>query len=461
MRWLVFFVALHFADFPAASAQNLVPNPGFEDFHRLPCDQGPDLILADYIKYWFQPISTSSDYWSERSSPLCAFNPGTTIMVKPLDGNGMAGIITALMTDGVVDRYQEYLEVKLLRPMTPGKIYQVDFHAYNKPPSDQYDVLEANNLGAVFSDTVISYSLTENFPSNLLLPEQVRDTSVVVNDAGWKKISGCFTPATAHQYMLIGNFDPIGDATVIRRVYRRRQAVAYHLIDEVSVEELSYDAGNLKNSIDFCHTENEIKLDAFVPGATAYQWEGGESSPSITVNEKQSREYVVKITLAECSFKHMIRVNYIPDVDIGRDTVLCAGEEISLTARHAIRKFEWSTGSTDSVLVVTEPGTYGVKVQTGCPVADSVTIEVMDCPGFVPNIITPNGDGANDFLVFENIENRKWSLDVYDRWGGLVYQSATYGNDWDGEGVHSGVYFFKLTSASLARSVKGWVELKR
>jgi gliding motility-associated-like protein len=461
MRWAVFFVVLSIIHVSLAIAQNLVPNPGFEEFHKLPCDQGANVILADYVKNWFQPISTSSDYWNDRGSPFCAFNPRNTIMVTPLAGNGMAGIITGLITEGARERYQEYLEVKLVRPLTPGKIYQVGLHAYNKPPSEQYDVLEADNLGMVFSDTIISYSLTENFPSHLSLPAQLRDTAIVQSNSRWKKISGCFAASTPHEYMLVGNFESIKSTLLIRSVDQRRQAVAYHLIDEVSVHELTYDARALKPSVDFCHDRDEITLDAVVPGATAYKWETGESAPSITISEKQTKEYTVKITVDECSFNHVIRVNYIPDVDIGRDTLLCNGEEINLNATHPIKKFQWSTGSTDSVLVVNEPGTYSVQVNTDCPVMDSVTIDVIDCPGFVPNIITPNADGLNDFLVFENIENRKWSLQVYNRWGGVVYETARYQNEWGGAGLRSGVYFFRLTCASLSKSVKGWIELRR
>jgi gliding motility-associated-like protein len=62
-----------------------------------------------------------------------------------------------------------------------------------------------------------------------------------------------------------------------------------------------------------------------------------------------------------------------------------------------------------------------------------------------PNIITPNGDHLNDFLVFPNLEffptNR---LDVWNRWGNLVYSRENYSNDWDGDDLPGGTYYYIL-----------------
>ncbi len=62
-----------------------------------------------------------------------------------------------------------------------------------------------------------------------------------------------------------------------------------------------------------------------------------------------------------------------------------------------------------------------------------------------PNVFTPNGDGVNDFLVFENIEKfPKARLVVVDAKGEKVYERNQYDNSWDGSNTPDGTYFYVL-----------------
>ena len=62
---------------------------------------------------------------------------------------------------------------------------------------------------------------------------------------------------------------------------------------------------------------------------------------------------------------------------------------------------------------------------------------------FLPNIMTPNGDGLNDVLHIGNLEEYDTKkLIIYNRWGTPVYRSDDYQNDWDGGNVAHGVYFY-------------------
>lgn len=67
---------------------------------------------------------------------------------------------------------------------------------------------------------------------------------------------------------------------------------------------------------------------------------------------------------------------------------------------------------------------------------------VIDEPEEVPlppNAITPNGDGLNETLVFEQLETSREEypdreLTVFNRWGDIVYKARPYNNDWAGTG---------------------------
>ena len=63
---------------------------------------------------------------------------------------------------------------------------------------------------------------------------------------------------------------------------------------------------------------------------------------------------------------------------------------------------------------------------------------------FIPNIITPNGDGINDRFELILQPNYKVVIKVYSRWGSLVYRNDDYQNDFYGTGLADGVYAFHI-----------------
>ena len=47
----------------------------------------------------------------------------------------------------------------------------------------------------------------------------------------------------------------------------------------------------------------------------------------------------------------------------------------------------------------------------------------------MPNIITPNDDGNNDLFKIRGIQEGIWTLKIYNRWGGLVFEG--WGDNYD------------------------------
>ena len=95
-------------------------------------------------------------------------------------------------------------------------------------------------------------------------------------------------------------------------------------------------------------------------------------------------------------------------INIGNDTTICSGQQITLQADTAFVSYLWSNNSTNSSLLVTQPGNYSLIVydSTGCPGTDSIFISdgipVLDsvtsgydwvCPPYTGNYsITPASD---------------------------------------------------------------------
>ncbi len=79
----------------------------------------------------------------------------------------------------------------------------------------------------------------------------------------------------------------------------------------------------------------------------------------------------------------------------------------------------------------------------------------------VPNSFTPNGDGFNDFFVVNGLAAfPESSLNIFNRWGNEVYNTTDYNNNWSGEDVPDGVYFYIL-KLSNGETLTGDVTLKR
>jgi gliding motility-associated-like protein len=82
-------------------------------------------------------------------------------------------------------------------------------------------------------------------------------------------------------------------------------------------------------------------------------------------------------------------------------------------------------------------------------------------PITVPNVFTPNGDGYNQYFFIPKIElYEDAELNVVDRWGKTVYKSTNgYGNDWDGDDLSSGVYYYILDLNKRNTVIKGIVNI--
>lgn len=84
-------------------------------------------------------------------------------------------------------------------------------------------------------------------------------------------------------------------------------------------------------------------------------------------------------------------------------------------------------------------------------------------PFFIPNVITPNGDGKNDAFEIRGLTRfASTNLVIFNRYGDHVYESKDYQNDWAATGLPNGTYYFVLqTTDAEGRSneFKNWIQV--
>jgi gliding motility-associated-like protein len=119
-----------------------------------------------------------------------------------------------------------------------------------------------------------------------------------------------------------------------------------------------------------------------------------------------------------------------------------------------------SGNNTITVVVTAQDGvttdTYTVNVYKGEPAADIVA----------NNVLTPNGDGKNDYWLVKDIElYPQNNVTVYDKGGRVVYAKHGYNNEWDGTlngaPLAEGTYYFVVDLGPNLRKFKGFISILR
>ncbi|GEM_PF-1417012 len=235
-----------------------------------------------------------------------------------------------------------------------------------------------------------------------------------------------------------------------------------------------------------CPTEDFVSLNAeeyMFPNNMSYQWFrngqpiGGETNDQLNISEEGL--FLLEVTKlsalgSTCESADSINVRLADEFGPYR----AACKSITFKNGSVVQVFNWdvSTGA-DGYLVrgITQDGDtlpweeasgetaiqheivgeqlklqvmpYNIEVpeDANCRFGPREIAEACDAVVRPINVFTPNGDGINDFLAFTLLELYPGSmLQVFNRWGEMVYEDDNYYNDWDGEDLKEGTYFYIL-----------------
>lgn len=112
--------------------------------------------------------------------------------------------------------------------------------------------------------------------------------------------------------------------------------------------------------------------------------------------------------------------------------------------------------------------------EDGCSDSTSFPIPVAEAKLFIPNVFTPGGDLINNYFQISKVneadqkipitdEYIRMELVVLDRWGRKVYDNSDYQNNWDGDNLPEGTYYYRLNIYGYFKddSYKGAVVILR
>ena len=101
----------------------------------------------------------------------------------------------------------------------------------------------------------------------------------------------------------------------------------------------------------------------------------------------------------------------------------------------------------------------------GCSSSADVFVKVLK-PLQIPNVFTPNGDGINETWQVKNLKDyADCKVEIFNRYGQIVYQSVGYTNEWDGilngKPLPAATYYYIINLKIAAKPIAGFVDIVR
>ncbi|MDX2285188.1 MAG: gliding motility-associated C-terminal domain-containing protein [Bacteroidia bacterium] len=385
------------------SAQNLIPNGGFETVGACPVQMPENGVVATQPWYVIgDPRFVTPDLF-HRACPLSSQRAAASqfwgTQFLPYAGDGFMGLGSAVLVNGVF--VSEGAGTPLEAPLQAGKAYYVEMQIRSKgldhvdnPATQDCRTAPQKFIGIYLSDDSIRQTreirnqiITNTFASGRLAAADSSQpiSSVMMTD--WHRYSNCFIAAGGESHL--GITGPLG---------RFRSAAASCTV--------------AAQQIGFFH---------------------------------QSYYDIDEVRLLEMP------------LEMTADAVICEAEPTPVHLRRLVPMpmfdqalFRWADGSTDSVRVLRQEGVYPVEVIMPCTVIPLyVTAVSTDCATriYVPTGFSPNGDGIND--EFGPVVRAYWDLSwyqfsIYDRWGNRVFAAQDPSARWNGDNAAAGVYIWSV-----------------
>lgn len=238
-----------FTSWVRLEAQNLVPNPSFENYTVCPNDY---LMLPSD---WYTSSGTP-DYFNACDVTNTFGVPSNGFgFQNAFDGMGYCGFYSMTYPNSAPPfPYKEYLGCHLISPLQIGMKYFVSFYVnYADAASIK---MATNNIGILFSTT--SYQDYYPYDSIWAIPTNnfanIVDTNIITDTLNWTKISGSIIANEAYQYIIIGNFFDLAHTdTLFSHNPIWLNQVAYYFLDKVCISTDSLTC----NSSDIIYELNE------------------------------------------------------------------------------------------------------------------------------------------------------------------------------------------------------------
>ncbi len=409
------------------TAQNLIPNPGFEQcdlcdgrgFKELGIGFGANIPID-----WNAATFGSPDFYS----------------VSPHTGKRHGGFFVGFAK-------HEYLTNHFTTALTAGAEYQFSFWT---KPSSQLVNYAIDELGVFIQTGPAEYKQAEplkQLQTNFETPDQD-----YLKGPDYRKFSFNYIACGGEDHFIVGRFRSLGkgDTTFIGTKPPANPAneAIYYYVDDFEMIEINPPlvVDLLPEKIVLCPGEVKLIRIPSPYDQANILWSTGERNAEIRIPE--TGPLTVEIQLNDrCKtiLRDTLQIITEPSIKlkiIGADKI-CIGDTIELSAvcNGNCFDFQWNNGQTMRQTMIQDTGTYIVKAKTICSeLADTFHVDASnkEIKSFVkfPNVISLSGEESNRSFkpVVESHESNRileMNLFIYNRWGQKLYDSKNINATWN------------------------------
>ena len=195
-----------------------------------------------------------------------------------------------------------------------------------------------------------------------------------------------------------------------------------------------------------CYSGSTGSASLVVSGGTplyTYSWSNGATTQNIS-NVQAGSYTVTVIDAGNCQATGTVVLTEPTAIQINTISVeaSCQNEStgsatISIAGGTPNYSVTWGNGAMGVTVSQLAQGNYIVTVtdNLGCINTLGVVIPDIECETlFIPELFSPNGDSKNEKFEIRKIEAYpNNTLQIFNRWGSLVYTKHKYNNEWDGK----------------------------
>ncbi|WP_240032221.1 T9SS type B sorting domain-containing protein [Psychroflexus aestuariivivens] len=335
------------------------------------------------------------------------------------------------------------------------------------PIFQEVDLLECKNIGEQF----VSYDLNQassEFLNQANLNQNEANISFYISEEEAENEENVITN--------ISNFDNSEGLTEIYTLIKSFESCKFIAKVNLNVENFPdldledeiriYCLENLPNPITLSALKNNENIDQY-----DFYWSTSENTPTIQVNEPGNYSVEVSNLDSGCAIQKNIEVinsnQAIFDLEI--EDGMGGNNSIEIfVLESSLGEYEYSLNGNyfqdENVFENLESGVFTVYVRdkNGCGMTNK-TIGIIGAMNF----FTPNSDGINDVWHLKGVykdENRDVHIDIFDRYGKMLYSFTTTSRGWDGtyngRKMPSNDYWYRIILAD-GRVLTGNFTLKR
>ncbi|MBK9798425.1 MAG: gliding motility-associated C-terminal domain-containing protein [Bacteroidetes bacterium] len=386
---------------------NLVINGDFETKTACPISG----FEINKVPPWETPNLGTPDFFDSCGNTIVSVPNNSIGFQKAHSGSGYLGIGVYFVTS-ISSNYREYLQGTLSKKLIPAHKYLLEFYiSLADIPYQNSSIVAINKIGAFITQNSF-YSGT--ISSLQFVPQIISDTTIFYSDTtNWMKVKGIYKANGNEKYITLGNF-------------------------------------------------SNDSLTGYQPIV---------NSNILPISILLSYYYIDDVSLYEITEPHAIA-----------DTTICLGDSLIIGANDTAIACNWYPAEGINETSLTNPKAspkqstwYYVSHYNsfGYLAKDSVHITVINCSNesslILPNIISPNNDGVNDFFTAKSTNLASFNCQLINRWGVLVAELSEPNQSWNGTtksgvALPEGVYYYVVSAKGKddkEYNLKGFVSLVR